>query len=161
MQGTLKAKPITPTSSRLFSPNALTKKDIVVWLGADRANGKLVTIVSSKKQEPKGLYLVHVRGVDDRTTAESMIGLSLYGKSEERADLSDDEYFVDDLVGLRIVDRKGTELGQLVTVHAGVANDVYETDTGMLIPAVKSFIDRVDIHAGLVTVVDADALKIE
>jgi 16S rRNA processing protein RimM len=161
VQGTLKVKPITATSSRLFSPDALNKKEITVWLGPNQSEGKLVRVVSSKRQEPRGLYLVHLKDVLDRTSAENLVGLSLYGQSAQRAELTDDEYFVEDLIGMSIVDLTGQSLGHLLTVHSGVANDVYETDTGVLVPAVKAFIESVDLRTRTITVSDAMALKIE
>ena len=161
VQGTLKVKPVTSTSSRLFSPTVQSKKQLTVWVGLDRLTGRLVQIVSAKRQEPKGLFLVRLEGIDDRNSAESLIGLNLYGKSEQREALSEDEYFVEDLLGMVVIDRAGHDLGCLTTVHAGVANDVYETDNGLLIPAVKAFIDKIDMESRRITVVDAGALAIE
>ena len=88
-------------------------------------------------------------------------GQSIFGRSEDREALSEDEFFVEDLIGLKIVDRIGQDLGSLAAVHTGVANDVYETDQGLLIPAVKAFIDNVDLVERRITVVDASALAME
>jgi len=161
VQGTLKIKPVTSTSFKLFSPSSNQAKQLDVWIKADDDPGRLVTVISSKRQEPKDIYLVRLRGVDDRTTAETLIGQSVYGKSDDREALSEDEFFVEDLIGLKIVDRNDHDLGVLAIVHTGVANDVYETDQGVLIPAVKAFIDKIDLAERKLTVFDAESLKID
>jgi 16S rRNA processing protein RimM len=161
VQGTLKVKPITTTSSGLFTPSLGNQKEMSIWLGSSRALGRIVSVVSAKRQEPKGLFLVRLAGIDDRTTAEALVGQSIYGKSGQREPLSQDEYFVDDLIGLSVIDKSGQELGHLAVIHSGVAHDIYETDRGLLIPAVKAFIDQVDLRNRIITVVDAAALVIE
>jgi 16S rRNA processing protein RimM len=161
VQGTLKVKPVTGTSFKLFTTSGRIIKDFAIWLGADQNEGREYHVVSSKRQEPKEIYLVRLKGIDDRTTAESLVGQSIYGKSEDREPLSEDEFFVEDLIGLKIVDRNNNDLGHLALVHAGVANDVYETDQGVMIPAVKAFIDTIDMAERKITVIDAAALVVE
>jgi 16S rRNA processing protein RimM len=161
VQGTVKVKPVTSTSFKLFTPAVRGVKEVDVWLGSDRDNGRVYHVLSSKRQEPKDIYLVRLRGVDDRTSAENLVSQSIFGKSEDREPLSEDEFFVEDLIGLSIVDRNEVDLGHLTVVHSGVANDVYESDQGLMIPAVKAFIDKIDIAQRKITVIDAAALVIE
>jgi 16S rRNA processing protein RimM len=78
----------------------------------------------------------------------------------ERADLpptGDDEYYAFELVGLRVVEETGRELGKVVAVTSGVANDVLELDSGVLLPMVEDCVlgidleaERVDVAAGFV-----------
>jgi 16S rRNA processing protein RimM len=159
IQGTVKVKPLTTTSSRLFTPSG--SKDLAVWLSSNDAFGRAVSVVSAKRQQPKDIYLLRLRGIDDRTSAEQLVGYYISGNGKDRAELSEDEYFVEDLIGLKIVDKNQQDLGILAVVHNGVANDVYETDRGLLIPAVKAFVDSIDLAKRTITVVDADALAME
>jgi 16S rRNA processing protein RimM len=160
VQGTVKVKPVTGTSYKLLTPNDGVK-GLDVFLGSDPDNGAVVHVLSSKRLEPKEIYLVRLRDIDDRTSAEALVGKSIFGKSVDREALADDEFFVEDLIGLKVVDRSSVDLGTLTVVHAGVANDVYETDRGLLIPAVKAFIDRVDLSNRTITVADAAALVMD
>jgi 16S rRNA processing protein RimM len=160
IQGTVKVKPVTRTSYRLFTPSKQGKGHHVLLCAGDEP-GRVVEVTSSKRQEPKDIFLVRIRGIDDRTSAERLLGHDILGKSADREPLTEDEFFVEDLIGLKIVDRTGQEIGTLAAVHSGVANDVYETDQGVLIPAVKAFVERIDLSQRTITVVDATALVME
>jgi len=160
VQGTVKLKPVTSTSAKMFLPVGGKAGRMQIWLGPDANIGKVYDIITAKRQEPKDVYLVRLSGVDDRTSAEKLVGQFVFGSSADRLPLSEDEFFVD-LIGLQIVDCHDESLGHLTVVHSGVANDVYETDKGVMIPAVKAFIRKIDLEHRTITVVDAAALVIE
>ena len=66
----------------------------------------------------------------------------------KRADLpvpDDGSYYVADLVGLEVVEEGGTRLGAVVDVLPGVANDVLELDTGLLLPLVEDCVREVQL----------------
>jgi 16S rRNA processing protein RimM len=54
-------------------------------------------------------------------------------------------YYVADLVGLRVLDADGTEIGVVTDVLPGVANDVLELDTGALLPLVEACLREIDL----------------
>ena len=67
-----------------------------------------------------------------------------------RADLPPPEegsYYVGDLVGLEAVEEGGRRLGVVADVLPGVANDVLELDTGLLLPLVEDCVLAVDLDA--------------
>ena len=64
----------------------------------------------------------------------------------------EDEYYAFQLVGLPVVEETGRELGTVKVVTPGVANDVLELDSGVLLPMVEDCIRSVDLEAGRVTV---------
>ncbi|HEX7526567.1 MAG TPA: ribosome maturation factor RimM, partial [Gaiellaceae bacterium] len=64
----------------------------------------------------------------------------------------DDEYYVFELVGLPVVEENGRALGSVKVVAPGVANDVLELDTGVLLPMVEECILKVDLEASCITV---------
>jgi 16S rRNA processing protein RimM len=73
----------------------------------------------------------------------------------ERAALpptADDEYYAFELVGLPVVEENGRALGSVKVVTPGVANDVLELDSGVLLPMVEECILRVDLEAGSILV---------
>ena len=61
-------------------------------------------------------------------------------------------FYVFQLVGLDVVAEDGRELGRVVDVAPGVANDVLELDTGLALPMVDDCIRRVDLEAGRIVV---------
>jgi 16S rRNA processing protein RimM len=67
----------------------------------------------------------------------------------ERGDLpptSEDEYYAFELVGLSVMEESGRELGTVQAVTAGVANDVLELDSGVLLPMVEECVRLIDIE---------------
>jgi 16S rRNA processing protein RimM len=88
-------------------------------------------VVRSARQH-QHRWLVHFDGVDDRTTAEQLLGVVL------TADPIDDhaELWVHELVGAEVVDRAGTRIGTVTAVEANPAHDLLVLDTGPLVPIV-------------------------
>jgi 16S rRNA processing protein RimM len=65
---------------------------------------------------------------------------------------SEDEYYAFELVGLEVVEETGRALGTVKLVDAGVANDVLELDSGVLLPMVEDCIVGIDLDAHRITV---------
>jgi len=69
----------------------------------------------------------------------------------------DDEYYAFELVGLRVVEETGRPLGTVEAVTPGVANDVLELDSGVLLPMVEDCIRVVDVAGGRIEVAEGFA----
>ena len=63
-----------------------------------------------------------------------------------------DSYYAFQLVGLVVVDEEGRELGSVVEVHPGVANDNLELADGTLVPLIGDAVRTVDLDAGRIVV---------
>ncbi len=76
-------------------------------------------------------------------------------REEERYPLEDDEHYVDDLIGMQVVDTSGRVLGRLHAVYRTGANDVYEVldEEGreLMVPAVQELIVNVNVANGVLT----------
>jgi len=73
----------------------------------------------------------------------------------ERGDLpatAEGEYYAFELVGLQVVEETGRSLGTVEAVTPGVANDVLELDSGVLLPMVEDCIRVVDVAGGRIEV---------
>jgi 16S rRNA processing protein RimM len=66
-------------------------------------------------------------------------------------------YYVSDLVGLAVVTDEAERLGIVVDVLSGVANDVLELDSGLLLPLVEECVLDVQLGRGRVVVAAAFA----
>jgi len=64
----------------------------------------------------------------------------------------DDEYYVFELVGLRVHEDGGDTLGTVVDVAPGLANDVLELDSGLALPMVEDCVQEVDLDGGRIVV---------
>jgi 16S rRNA processing protein RimM len=62
------------------------------------------------------------------------------------------EYYVFQLVGMEVSEKGGDVLGRVTDVAPGVANDVLELDSGLLLPMVEECVLSVDLDAGRIVV---------
>jgi 16S rRNA processing protein RimM len=63
-----------------------------------------------------------------------------------------DSYYAFQLVGLLAVEEGGRELGKVVEVYPGVANDNVELEDGTLVPLIEDAIRAVELDAGRLVV---------
>jgi 16S rRNA processing protein RimM len=63
-----------------------------------------------------------------------------------------DSYYVFQLVGLEVVEEGGRRLGVVQDVAPGVANDVLELDSGLVLPMHEECVREVDLEAGRIVV---------
>lgn len=61
-------------------------------------------------------------------------------------------YYVFQLVGLRVEEEGGRELGRVRDVAPAPANDVLELDSGAALPLVEACVREVDLERGLIVV---------
>ena len=101
----------------------------------------------------KGCVIAALEGVDDVNTAMCLKGKVLYFDRED-AGLEEGEFFLDDIIGARVVTEDGAEVGTLTEVLQNPTQDVYiiQGETEHLIPAVDEFILDVDVDNERITV---------
>lgn len=112
-------------------------------------NGDWVVIEESAVH--KNQIIVRLSGVNDRTAAEALQWVYLDAIADERPELGDDEYLTDDLMGLQVVTPEGRILGKVDRVDAYPAHDLLVVGK-LLIPAVKEFVNDVDLDAERIVV---------
>ena len=103
---------------------------------------------------PDGVFL-RLAGAQTRDDAEAQRGWMLYVDRDHAVRLGENETFICDLIGCRVLDTHGEELGTVTDVLQPGGNDVYviKTPKGeMLLPALKHVIPDVDVQSGTVTV---------
>ncbi len=115
---------------------------------------KLVNIESVKYF--KNLVIVKFKEYNSLNEVESLKGKNLYVTRENAVKLKKDEYFVADLIGLKVEDEEKNISGVLTDVMSTGANDVYiiKLDDGreLLLPAIKECILNVDIDEGVIKI---------
>lgn len=89
--------------------------------------GTLV-VVSARPHQDR--WIVLFDGFADRTAAEAMHGVVLFGEPID----DPDALFVHDLVGSRVVDAAGTDRGTVTALESNPASDLLVLDTGALVP---------------------------
>jgi len=90
-------------------------------------------------------------------------GSTLEVPRDSLAPAGEDEYYVFQLVGLRVEEEGGAPLGTVVNVGPGVANDVLELDSGLALPMVEDCVREVDLEQGRILVAPgfSDAIQTE
>lgn len=120
------------------------------------------TPVEIEKARPhKNIVLVKIKGTDTVEAAQMLRGKILYMDRED-VELDDGCYFVQDLIGLEVIDNDdGTIYGKLSEVKETGANDVYIVKNGekeYLIPAIPDVIISTDIENGKMLIHKLDGL---
>lgn len=110
----------------------------------------------------KNMVIVGFNEFTDINQVESLRGKKLFVSRENAIKLKKDEYYIPDLIGIKVIDDNDTQLGILKDVLTTGANDVYvvETDAGkeILLPAIKECILSVDTENELMKVHLMDGL---
>lgn len=101
----------------------------------------------------KGFLLAKLEGVDDVNAAMILKNKPVYFDRND-AKLPKGGFFLADLMGARVVDEAGGELGVLEDILEMPAGNIYvvKGEREILIPAVPEFIVDTDIKAGIITV---------
>lgn len=107
--------------------------------------------------EGKNTFFLHLQGVEDRNAAEAMKGASVTVPKDERVELEEDEYWLDDIIGLAVLDAStGENLGRVSEIIQTGSNDVYVVKTPdgkeKPVPATGDAIVSVDVVGGTMTV---------
>ena len=101
----------------------------------------------------KSSVIASLEGVDDVNAAMALRDKTVCIDRRE-ARLPEGGYFIQDLIGAKVVTEDGAELGTLAEVLNMPASDVYVVrgEREILIPAVPQFIVSRDIDEGVITV---------
>ena len=134
---------------------------IEVWLDSPRFfnsfkrlvldSGEEIKVLSSRAH--KGFAITKLEGAADVNAAMRLKGKTVLVRREDAA-LPRGAFFLQDIIGARVIDEAGHEIGTLTEVMETPASNVYVVrgETEHLIPVVPEFIKKTDADAGVVTV---------
>ena len=102
------------------------------------------------------MYLVKFAGVDDPEAAGRLKGAYLTIAVDDAVPLPPGEYYIHEIVGLRVEDTQGAQLGVVDQVLRTGANDVWVVRQSdgkqLLVPALKAIVQNVDRGSGVLKV---------
>ena len=126
-------------------------KEVVLDTGREKLNLEIEGVKFFKQ-----FVILKFKGLDNINDIEKYRQKSLYVTRKNAVRLQRDEYFIADLIGLKVQDEDGTELGTVKDVIETGANDVYEVEMpdgrSLLLPAIKQCILNVDVENGMMQV---------
>ncbi len=148
LNGEIKIEPHTDNKERFAVGN-------IVLLGED-----LIEVGVKTSRQHKGMQLIRIQGIENRTQAEELRGQWLFIPESEAVGLEEDTYWIHDIVGLTVVDTTERVLGTVRNVMETGANDVYIIEPAeginqgreLLLPAIADVIRAVDVEAGILRV---------
>jgi 16S rRNA processing protein RimM len=100
----------------------------------------------------KNWILLKLKGYDNRDRVEALRGALLQVKEDEAIPLEEDEYFLYQLIGLRVIEVGGKELGILQQVIETGANNVFVVAGArgeILIPDTAEVVQDIDFDKGV------------
>lgn len=104
----------------------------------------------------KQFAILKFKGIDNINDIEKYRGKSLMIDREDAVDLDENEYFIADMIGMKVCTEDGSEFGTLKDVMETGANDVYIIDSlehgEVLIPAIRECILDVDMDEERMTI---------
>lgn len=149
IRGDVKILPTTADPKRF-----LTLKDAL--LGDDEGKTPLMPVTVKGVRFFKNIAITSFEEFRDIGEVERFKGAGLYVTRENAIPLEPGEYYVKDMIGLKVVTDEGETLGTLKNVMETGANDVYvvqmEGRKDLLIPMIPECSRGVDLEAGTLTV---------
>ena len=122
--------------------------------------GRVAYEIERARAVPRA-FLVKLRGVDDRNAAELLHGALVSVARELLPPLADGEYYLADLVGLKVIGPEG-EVGEVTAIasHPTVDAIVVRLADGSSAEQVLSepWLDRVDVATGQIHLSSLDGL---
>lgn len=121
-------------------------------------------------ETPTGTTTLHIKGVkyfkqfailkfeeyDSLNDVESIKGRKLFVTRKNAVKLQKDEYFIADLIGMKVIDPDMQVEGELTDVMQTGANDVYDITLSdgrsFLLPVIADCIKKVDMKEGVITI---------
>lgn len=116
------------------------------------AGGETVYEIDWARPHARNL-LISFRGVDDRLSAESLVGSALFFEKAMLPEPEIGEYYWDDLIGMCVYTNDGAYLGKIGSIIETGSNDVYVVSdpdqdplNETLIPALESVVLEIDVN---------------
>lgn len=102
-----------------------------------------------KSQFHKGRPLIKLNGVETMSQAELFQWKVMQAEGEP--ELEEDEFMMEDLIGLRVLTLEGEELGTVEDIESYPAHDVILVNE-IRIPLIKEFVDEIDLDKEIMVV---------
>jgi 16S rRNA processing protein RimM len=111
----------------------------------------------SGAQQHKNVIVLSLDAIDTADAAEKLRGKAVSVPESELTPLPPDQFYLHDVVGLRVEHVNGQPLGVITDVITSGGNDIFVvrdqvTGRETLLPVVKAFVKEIDIPRGLVRV---------
>jgi len=118
----------------------------VFWQKDSRWNPLSIRTVSLRQ----GFVFLQFAEITSVDQAEQLRNAYLYIEKAQLQPLAEDEFYVHDLIGMRVFDEQERLLGEIVDVETHTSNDIYIVQSKQgaryMIPAIKEVVKKVDLR---------------
>ena len=126
------------------------------WFLQAAGSGRWNERVVDEVRDHSGMLVAKISGVDSREAAHALRGQQVALARSSLPPPADDEIYVAELAGLRVVNRDGIELGTVQDVQESGAHPLLQVvaadGQARLIPYVNAIVDGVDRQARTISV---------
>lgn len=129
------------------------RKDAKIIIGKEE-------YIIERSREHKNTVLMLLKGFDNINDVLRLVGLDIYANSNDVPPMEEDEYYVDDLIGLKVYNQHDDYLGiinDLIDLPQGVVLEIIDNDKRMLIPFVAAYIK--DITSDKVIINEIEGMR--
>ena len=139
IKGEVKIFPLTDDINRFYS----LKK---VYLEQENS---ILPLTISNIRIHKNVVLASFNEIVDRNQAEQYKGLFIIINREDAIELSENQYFICDLIGIKVYSLEGKLIGNIKDILQTGPTDIYVIETNnkdVLVPALKDIFKEIDIN---------------
>lgn len=131
--------------------------DYSPWLIHKHGEWQLLPIASVTQRNND--IIAHIQDCNDRDLAKKYTNLEIAVPYETLPTLDEEEFYWAELIGLKVINKTGASLGEVIDILETGANDVLvvKGETEHLVPYTKSVVLNVDLGAHQI-LVDWEAL---
>lgn len=125
------------------------------------SNGALQEFTLKSVNANNGKFIISLTDFDGIDQVKPLLGNELCLKRHHLPKLADDEYYWNDLIGLRVVTDDGTLLGTIAEIFETGSSDIYVVrgdKREYLIPAIGDVVKQVDLESGTIIITPLDGL---
>ncbi len=156
LKGVVKVRPATNNPELLLEVANVRTKETQYYEAIDL---EIATLEFDKK-----LLYISFEGFEDRTSVEHFMEAELFTWEDQILELEEEEFWIKDLVGMKVFNEKQEEIGEVIDIVYG-GNDLLEIrrpndppGKTILIPFVKSIVPTVDMEARKIIIAEIEGL---
>ena len=125
-----------------------------------RKNAKIylsdnVEYTVSSSRTHKGNVLITINDINDINLVLDKVGMKIYAPSDDEPPLNDEEYYVDDLVGLKVINQHDENIGtvkDVIEIPSGYLLEIIDDkDNRFLLPFVDEYITEITDDSIIIT----------
>lgn len=133
---------IIPFTDDIYRFNKLEK----IYIGEEKLKLEITNV-----RYKNNLVILKFRGYDNINDVEKFKNKNIYVDEEDKIELKDNQYFIFDIIGCKVLDTSNKEIGTVVDIIEAGSSDIYVIKGSCkyeeyLIPGVKEFIKDVNIE---------------